>query len=285
MDEKALGGKLQLARRRASLTQQELCQKAGLSYSTLAKIERGAIKSPSVFTVAAIARATNTPLEDLLGVQMQNSPSSTNLTNTKKRSKTGITFVYFDVNGTLVRFFHKAFTEISKLTGKPTDIIEAIYWRHNDAANTGQITMDEFNSILGREYGIEGFDWSTYYMSNVEPMANVADLVKWAAENYEVGLLSNNMPDFIDLLRQKQIIPDVNYKVVADSTKLKVIKPDPKIYEIAEQLAAVEPHEILMVDDTRMNLVAADRLGWQVVWFDETNPEESIERAKKALEF
>ncbi len=68
MDEKALGGKLQLARKRAGLTQQELCQKAGLSYSTLAKIERGAIKSPSVFTVAAIANATGVKLEELLNI-------------------------------------------------------------------------------------------------------------------------------------------------------------------------------------------------------------------------
>jgi transcriptional regulator with XRE-family HTH domain len=42
--EQALGKRLQDARRAAGLTQQELCQKADLSYSTLAKIERGAIR-------------------------------------------------------------------------------------------------------------------------------------------------------------------------------------------------------------------------------------------------
>src|SRR5471030_3160685 len=105
MDEKTLGKRLQLARKRAGLTQQQLCQKAGLSYSTLAKIERGAIRSPSVFTVSAIAAATNTPLEELLGApQGQNSPTPP---NPKKRSKSGVRFVYFDVNGTLIRFFHK----------------------------------------------------------------------------------------------------------------------------------------------------------------------------------
>jgi transcriptional regulator with XRE-family HTH domain len=46
LDEKGLGKRLQAARQKAGLTQQTLCQKAGLSYSTLAKIERGAIKSP-----------------------------------------------------------------------------------------------------------------------------------------------------------------------------------------------------------------------------------------------
>jgi len=118
VDEKALGKKLQLARRRAGLTQQELCAKAGLSYSTLAKIERGAIRSPSVFTVAAIANATNTPLEQLLGTKSADSPALPS--STKKVSKSGIRFVFFDLNGVLVRFFHRAFTVVAQETGVPS---------------------------------------------------------------------------------------------------------------------------------------------------------------------
>ena len=55
MDEQSLGRHLQTARMAAGLTQQELCQQAQISYSTLAKIERGAIKSPSVFTIQRLA--------------------------------------------------------------------------------------------------------------------------------------------------------------------------------------------------------------------------------------
>src|SRR5438132_3936919 len=102
MDERALGKRLQLARKRAGLTQQELCQKAGLSYSTLAKIERGAIRSPSVFTVASIAGATGTNIDSLLGLEGQ-SPGTPALP-AKKRSKSGVRFVYFDINGVVVRF-------------------------------------------------------------------------------------------------------------------------------------------------------------------------------------
>ena len=58
--ERQLGQAIAAARKAAGLTQQDLCVKAQLSYSTLAKIERGAIKTPSVFTVAAIAEATGT---------------------------------------------------------------------------------------------------------------------------------------------------------------------------------------------------------------------------------
>jgi FMN phosphatase YigB (HAD superfamily)/DNA-binding XRE family transcriptional regulator len=284
MDEKTLGKRLQLARKRAGLTQQELCQKAGLSYSTLAKIERGAIKSPSVFTVAAISAATGAKIEELLNIQphMGNSPT---LTTPKKRSKSGVTFVFFDINGVCVRFLHKAFTEISRESGKSIDLVETLFWRYNDSVTGGQMEMDEFNEILGRELEIENFDWVPYYMNNVEQMPGIDALVEWVAQYYEVGLLSNIMPGFVDLLLQRKLIPNVNYKVIVDSSRVAALKPSPKIYEIAQQLAAVEPSEILTIDDSRSNLVTADRLGWHVVWFDEIRPEESIERARQSLQF
>ncbi len=284
MDERTLGKKLQLARKRAGLTQQELCQKAGLSYSTLAKIERGAIRSPSVFTVSAIAHATNTPLESLLDIpQTPGTPSAGQ--NSKKRSKSGVTFVYFDVNGTLVRFFHKAFTQISQVSGQPTDVIETLFWRYHDSSATGHSSLEEFNGLIAKDLGMDSLDWRKYYMDNVESMPDIKGLIDWVAENYEIGILSNNLPGFIDEMRSKSIIPDVDYKAIVDSSKVGLLKPDPKIYETAQQLAGVEPSQILLVDDNRPNLIAADRAGWHGVWFDEIQPTESIERVKKALEF
>ena len=66
MDEHGLGKLVQEARQNAGLTQPQLCQKANISFSTLTKIERGAIKTPSVFTVHAIANALNLSIDALL---------------------------------------------------------------------------------------------------------------------------------------------------------------------------------------------------------------------------
>src|SRR5207245_792996 len=108
LNEKRLGKLLQEARRAAGMTQQALCQAANISYSTLAKIERGAIKAPSIFTVQTIAAALGLTLDELLGVQ-----SGANSALPKKVSKSGIRFVYFDINGCLVHFFQQAFTKIA----------------------------------------------------------------------------------------------------------------------------------------------------------------------------
>src|SRR5205085_12496920 len=152
MNEKTLGKRLQLARKRAGLTQQELCQKAGLSYSTLAKIERGAIRSPSVLTVASIAEATGVALQDLLGVKSQDiaAPDAP----VKKRSKTGVRFVYFDINGVLIRFFHRAFTELAQDYGGQSDAIETLFWRHNADVCTNRMSIGEFNGLLAQELGV-----------------------------------------------------------------------------------------------------------------------------------
>lgn len=283
VDEKTLGKKLQLARRRAGLTQQELCAKAGLSYSTLAKIERGAIRSPSVFTVAAIANATNTPLEQLLGTKSADSPALPS--STKKISKSGIRFVFFDLNGVLVRFFHRAFTVVAEETGAPAEAIETLFWRHNDAVCRGQLSLQDFNGVVAKELGLESFDWQKFYMESVDPMPGINELVKWAAEHYEVGILTDSMPGFVEDLQRRGLIPEARYTAVVDSSKVGAIKPEPRIYEVAKQLAAVEPREILLIDDARANLTAADHAGWHVLWFDDYEPEQSADRVKQSLAF
>lgn len=274
-----MGQRLQAARRQAGLTQQELCQKAGLSYSTLAKIERGAIKAPSIFTVAAIAEATNHTMEALLDMKPGGSGG------TKKTSKTGVKFVYFDINNVLVRFFSQAFGEIARVSGHPVDMVEALYWRYNDEVNCGRASLEDLNAAFEGEFGLKDFDWQKHYLAAVEPMPGMDKLVRWTAQHFEVGLMSNNMPGFIDKLLAKKLLPDVGYKAVIDSSEAGCIKPEAEIYNIAQEKAGVEAKEILLVDDTRPFLTAADRLGWQIIWFNEFEPAESIKRVQKYLEF
>ena len=279
MDEVGLGKLLQDARRKAGLTQQELCHKAGLSYSTLAKIERGAIKSPSIFTIQSIAAALKTSLNDLLG----DTSSATGKT-TKKRSKSGIRFVYFDINGCLVRFYHRAFTRIAEDSGQQSDVIETNFWHYNDAVCRGEISLDEFNRILGEQFEMAAFDCRVYYLDPIEPIKEMHDLVAWANEHYYVGLLSNIMPGLIETMLNQETLPPIEYAAIIDSSEVGAIKPEQRIYEIALEKSGVQPSEILLVDDSRTNIMAAERMGWRVLWFDDFRPDESADRVRAALE-
>lgn len=280
MDEKGLGLRLQQARKAAGLTQQQLCQKSDLSYSTLAKIERGAIKSPSIFTIQQIAAALETPIDILIGNEGAGAQKPV-----KKRSKSGIDFVYFDINGCLVHFYQRAFGMVAEATGIQSDIVETIYWHYNDAVCRGDVDMEEFNATLAQRFGVASLDWNQFYLDAIEKIPESQELLTWVQQHYHTGLLSNIMPGVIPEMIKRRILPDIPYDSIVESSIVKAIKPEPAIYEVAAQKAQVDPSSILLIDDSRSNLIAAERAGWHVMWFDDYRPKESVERIRQALQF
>lgn len=280
MDEKGLGRRLQAARQAAHMTQQALCQKAGLSYSTLAKIERGAIKSPSIFTIQNIATALDVGLDSLLGTV---APKPAVQVPQKLVAESGVRFVYFDINGCLVHFFQSAFTKLAQDSGSTPDAVETGFWHFNDQVCRGEMSVEAFNQAYAKRLGLKTLDWQSYYLDAVEPIAAMRELVAWTAKRYHVGLLSNIMPGFIAALQADNLLPDVAFDAIIDSSEVGSVKPEKRIYEVAIQRAGVKPEEILFIDDSRPNLMAAERFGWRVLWFDGYRAEDSTKRIRAAL--
>ncbi|HEX7632941.1 MAG TPA: HAD-IA family hydrolase [Candidatus Saccharimonadales bacterium] len=277
MDEKGLGKRLQEARQAAGLTQQQLCARANLSFSTLTKIERGAIKAPSIFTVQAIAGAIGLSLDELIGV-----PSLP--ARDLKKTRDGVSFVYFDINGSLVHFFQQAFTQAAEDYDVAANLVESNYWRFNDEVCRGTMSLDDFNQLMDERLQIKGFDWRKYYLDALEPIEPLQELLEWASEHYKVGILSNIMPGLISAMREAGKLPNVHYDVIIDSSQVGTIKPEPQIYEIATKEAGVPPEEIMLIDDTRGNLVAAEKAGWHGLLFDDYQMQETIVKLREALE-
>jgi HAD superfamily hydrolase (TIGR01509 family) len=278
--ERALGQRLQKARKEAGFTQQELCNKAGLSYSTLAKIERGAIKAPSIFTIQSIAEAIDTSLDALMGRTVTVAAAQ----DTKKVSNRGVRFIYFDVNGCLVQFTREIFSRLANDHNIPVDIVEELFWDNNDEINRGEKPIEELNALFSAKFNAD-FDWMEYYLDTVQPIPGMIDLLEWVAQHYHVGLLTNTMPGFVEALQARGKIPPIQFDSIIDSSVVRAMKPDPEIYEIAQREANVPGSEILFVDDTRTNLVAAKKFEWHTIWFDSYRPEDSINTVRQALEF
>ncbi len=278
MDEQGLGKRLQEARQKAGLTQQQLCHQANLSFSTLTKIERGAIRAPSIFTVQAIAGALGVGLDELVGQAPRGAGRQLG------RTRSGASFIYFDVNGCLVHFYQRAFAELAAATGARSDVVESAFWHFNDDVCRGAMSLSDFNAKMAERLGSDSVDWQKHYMDIIEPIKPMQELLKWASEHYKVGLLTNSMPGFLSAMRRSGRLPNLPYDAVVDSSEVGAIKPEAKLYEIAAERAGCRPEEILFIDDSRANLMAADKLGWNVLWFDDSHPEESAERAREALE-
>ena len=58
-------------RKELNLSQEQLAQRAGVTYSTLTKIEGGSIKNPTLETIKKIADAFNVCIDDLVGRDCQ----------------------------------------------------------------------------------------------------------------------------------------------------------------------------------------------------------------------
>src|SRR5579884_1159456 len=255
MDERGLGKQLQKARQAAGLTQQQLCHKANLSFSTLTKIERGAIKSPSIFTIQAIAGALGVGLDELLG------HASAAHKRVFQKTKSGVSFVYFDVNGCLVYFYQRAFDKLALDTGARLDTVESAFWHYNDQVCRGEMSMSDFNTEMAKRLGVSKISWQDYYLQTIEPIREMQELLEWAGERYKVGLMTNIFPGLLSSMRRNKQLPILNYDAVIDSSEVAAIKPEQKIYQIAQERAGVPPGEILLIDDDRVNLMAAERLG------------------------
>lgn len=276
LDEKALGKRLQNVRKQKGFTQQALCQAANLSYSTLAKIERGAIKAPSIFTVQSIAEALHISLDELLGVK-------SGVSKVVRKSQGGVSFVYFDVNDTLVRAAQRGFSIIAEQTGVLPDIIERLFWHYNEDLDRGVMSLDDFNLVLSKRLDAQ-VDWKKAYLEGAEPILAMQELLLWANQHYHVGLLTNSLPSLINGLIETGALPDIPYAAIVDSSELGMTKPHPDIYKVATTRTGVEAHEILLVDDNRSNLIVAEKQGWHVAMFDGYRADDSAARIRATLE-
>ncbi|HSX30417.1 MAG TPA: HAD-IA family hydrolase [Candidatus Saccharimonadales bacterium] len=287
-EEMRLGRVLQLARKSAGLTQQGLCQKSGLSYSTLAKIERGAIRAPSVFTIKHLAATLGVSLDELLKdvATGKSMPAITPETvNEKKISRNGVRFVYFDMNGCLVQSaVTKAAHMLAGDSGVTPDIVEAVFWQFNNDVCRGDKSIDELNTVLAERVNMI-VDWNKYYLAAVEATPGIADLVEWVAENYRLGVLTNTLPGLVGPMLENGILPRVHYDVIIDSSEVHALKPEPEMFQIAaERSGMASPHEILLVDDDQQNLSAAAQLGWQTISFHAYQAADSIVAVSTALQ-
>lgn len=263
MNSANIGKSIALFRRQLNMTQDELSDLAGLSYSTVAKIERGAIKSPSIFTIAAIARALGTSIEELLKEERTNPAKD-------------IKFVYSDMNGVLVQFFERGFTTLAAETGSRADIVETTFWKHNDEVNRGKITLKDFNQILQKKLAVDSVSWADHYIDAVKPIPKMQKLLQRIQDSgLQVGLLTNTMPGFVNSLQSIGKMPNIKYDQVVDSSVVKQIKPDVDIYKTAQKAANVEPGQILFIDDRPENLKVAKQQGWQTILFNPDRAEES----------
>lgn len=272
----ALAKHLSELRQEANLTQEGLAEKAGIALSTLTKIERGAIKNPSVFTVARLARALNTTLDGVLSYE--NKPSADS-------SKSEIRFVYFDIHGVITTNWEQSFTELASRFHLEPQAIELAFWRYNDIVGRGGMSLDDFEKALAANLRLkaEKLPFREAYFAAIKGDSDVHDLMREVGERYSIGLFTNIFPGFLERLRKNGAVPALRYAAVVESCEVGAVKPERGIFELAQAQAATNPEHILLVDDTVANLDEAKHVGWQTFWFNPSRPARSLAALRTKL--
>lgn len=276
MDSTLLGQAIKAAREKTSLTQDGLSDKAGLAYSTLAKIEQGAIKNPSFDTVYAITQALGVSIDSLISGEPAH-------VKPLPDDDVALKFIFCDVNGVMVRFYHHAFVSLAEETGVQLDKIESTFWHYNDPINRGEMTIEQFNRSMAKHLGVKTIDWRRHYMDAIEPIPEMHDCLKRLSKSYKIGLLTNIMPHFLDEMFERGILPDLKFDCIVDSSIIGAVKPEDEIYKTAEKAAGFKGRQIFFIDDSRANLTAAEKYDWRVFWFDGYDTTESIRRIEQSL--
>jgi putative hydrolase of the HAD superfamily len=205
--------------------------------------------------------------------------------NSSRRRSNEIRFVYFDVGGVLLRWYH-VLEDFARQYDKPLSDVKSAFDEPDDLSCRGRIDASEMGKRIFDTLKIpqgKRIDFAGFVMENFSAIPQTHEFLKKVKQKYRVGLLTNIHVGFYDLCMSHGHLPNIAYDAVVESCVEHTVKPEEKIYQIA-QLRAGVPHEnILFIDDFKHNIEAAKKMGWHTVHFDPQEPEKGIADIEKML--
>ncbi len=140
-------------------------------------------------------------------------------------------------------------------------------WRQ---AKLGEISGDAYwRSVmlsLGHDRTEDVAAFRERLFAGHELEAHVVRIATQLGERYPLALLSNATDELESLLETRYRIHHL-FRVVINSARVGIAKPDPRAYWLALEGLEVQPREALFIDDKPRNIDAARELGLQAIHF------------------
>ena len=188
-----------------------------------------------------------------------------------------IDVVFFDIGGVLLTI-HPDFMikKISNLTNISYETLKNSFpEKQHDLYERGEIndlewfqaynkSLPNINSLTEHEFWIA---WSML----IGEETDVLDILIRLKKHYKVWLLSNtNSRHIINEVENNFAFPNlVDGKIY--SFQVGSRKPEKKIYEVACEKANVEPSRSVFIDDIKLNIVSANKIGMNGIHYINTN--------------
>ncbi|GAF73865.1 unnamed protein product, partial [marine sediment metagenome] len=176
--------------------------------------------------------------------------------------------VFFDFGGVVARLDRELLAAYERRHGLPQgSFFRALYtipeWK---AVEVGQGSEDawmdaakrKLDEFAGRVLPEIGEERTTMWRTLDE---DVVELIRRLGPRYGVGLLSNATPRLESELNDYHKLGGV-FRVIVNSSRVGVAKPDARIYRLAAEQMGVEPSACVHVDDLAHNVEGARQAGF-----------------------
>lgn len=192
--------------------------------------------------------------------------------------------VVFDVGGVLCEWEGVCREFAREIGVEEKEFIEVFIKYSFDpetGSDLGYMTMDEFFDKLAQGLGVpeRAKDWRRRFVPGFKRIEPTYKLVEELKGKYKLALLTNSKIGLWDEWKEGKLRED--FEIIIDSSEVHLLKPDERIFMILLEKLNLKPEECLYIDDTKEYIQAAEKLGFQTVYFQE--PEESVKLIRKIL--
>ena len=195
-----------------------------------------------------------------------------------------IRFVYFDL-GRVVVDNEASFDFLAQETGADIRQIIDFFDAHWKEACLGKISSIDHLELLKKALNIttQAPDFADFWSEFHVPIKETVTLIDALSGRVKLGVLSNAEPGMFAKCIEKGKIPDPPWSSVVISSDVGSVKPERKIYEIAQKRAKTASPHIFYIDDRPENIEVARRLGWESLLFVKEDIPSSIRKLRSAL--
>jgi len=193
--------------------------------------------------------------------------------------------IFFDLGGVVVRTEYQAPREhlAERLNTTYEDLNRIVFESESSRrASIGELTTEaHWEAVtrrLGRPVSEAKIIREEFFAGDVLDL-DLLGFIRSLRPRRKTGVISNAWPDLRQYLVEKKM--DDAFDALVISAEVGIMKPEPRIYQIAMDKLGVAAHEAAFLDDTPRNVDAARALGMQGILFKE--PRRALSDLKEIL--
>ncbi|MBI2670355.1 HAD family phosphatase [Candidatus Woesearchaeota archaeon] len=175
--------------------------------------------------------------------------------------------IIFDVGGVLMFSDMVFYKKISKYLGidskKLIKLRDKLYYERHK----GKLTSKQVAFLIKKEFGIEKDVMRAFrkYYLELKINKSLLKIINRLKKKYKVAIVSNMDDLSYKINKERGIFSGFDEVII--SHKVRLVKPQTRIFKLALKKLDVKAHNCVFVDDSKDNINVARKLGFKVIHF------------------